>query len=63
MTVFPQSAKKEPVHRILDTGIGSDYDDVGVIAIFHAFADNKEMIPLAILASNKIILYNLSSFC
>ena len=53
MSVFPQSAKKEPVHLILDTDIGPDYDDVGAIAIFHAFADNKEMVPLAILASNK----------
>lgn len=53
MHLFSQAAKKEPVHLILDTDIGPDYDDVGAIAIFHALADNKEMVPLAILASNK----------
>ncbi len=53
MPVSSQSAKNEPVHLILDTDIGPDYDDVGAIAIFHTLADKKEMVPLAILASNK----------
>lgn len=51
--VFSQTGQKEPVHLILDTDIGPDYDDAGAIAIFHALADKKEMVPLAILASNK----------
>lgn len=42
-----------PVHVILDTDIGPDYDDVGAVAILHALADKGEAIPLAIVASNK----------
>lgn len=37
----------------MDTDIGPDYDDVGAVAVLHAFADKGEAVPLAIMASNK----------
>jgi inosine-uridine nucleoside N-ribohydrolase len=41
-----------PPAVILDTDIGPDYDDVGTLALFHAFADRGELKPLATVSSN-----------
>jgi inosine-uridine nucleoside N-ribohydrolase len=38
---------------IFDTDIGPDYDDVGAMALLHAFADKGEIKILATVASNK----------
>ncbi|HEY5464491.1 MAG TPA: nucleoside hydrolase [Hanamia sp.] len=46
-------AHPRAVPVILDTDIGPDYDDVGAVAVLHALADRGEVIPLAIVASNK----------
>ena len=54
--LFSQSLKsviKKPVPIIFDTDIGPDYDDVGAIAMLHAFADNNECEILATVASNE----------
>ncbi|MDB5118856.1 MAG: nucleoside hydrolase [Sphingobacteriales bacterium] len=54
--LFSQSVKstsKKPVSIIFDTDIGPDYDDVGAIAMLHAFADNNECKILATVASNQ----------
>jgi pyrimidine-specific ribonucleoside hydrolase len=47
-----QTAKK-PVPVIFDTDMGPDYDDVGALAMLHAFADNGEAQILATIASTK----------
>jgi inosine-uridine nucleoside N-ribohydrolase len=52
-SVFSQTVPKKPVRIILDTDIGPDYDDVGALAVLHALADKGEVIPLAVMASNK----------
>ena len=44
---------KKPVSIIFDTDIGPDYDDVGAIAMLHAFADKGECKILATVGSNK----------
>jgi len=44
---------KTPMPVIFDTDIGPDYDDVGAMALLHAFADNGECRILATIASNK----------
>jgi inosine-uridine nucleoside N-ribohydrolase len=41
-----------PVAIILDTDIGPDYDDVGAMALLHAFADAKEAEILATISCN-----------
>lgn len=54
--VFSQpkkSTSKKPVAIIFDTDIGPDYDDVGALAMLHAFADKKECAILATVASNQ----------
>jgi inosine-uridine nucleoside N-ribohydrolase len=54
--VSSQSATKPtktPMPVIFDTDIGPDYDDVGAMALLHAFADNGECRILATIASNK----------
>jgi pyrimidine-specific ribonucleoside hydrolase len=38
---------------IFDTDMGPDYDDVGAIALLHAFADSGKATILATMASNK----------
>lgn len=43
----------EPVLVIFDTDMGPDYDDVGAIAMLHAFADKGEAEILATIASTK----------
>lgn len=44
---------KKPVAVIFDTDMGPDYDDVGAIALLHAFADSGEANILATMASTK----------
>ena len=47
-----QSVKKTaPVPVIFDTDMGPDYDDVGAIALLHAFADEGKATILATIAS------------
>ncbi|MDR0794295.1 MAG: nucleoside hydrolase [Chitinophagaceae bacterium] len=50
---FAQKNTHPPVKIIFDSDIGPDYDDVGAIAILHAFADHNEAEILATVASNK----------
>ena len=50
--IFAQNVKK-PVPVIFDTDMGPDYDDVGAIAMLHAFADKGEATILATIASTK----------
>nr|WP_294945017.1 nucleoside hydrolase [uncultured Mucilaginibacter sp.] len=51
MHVNGQPAAKKPVSIIFDSDMGPDYDDVGAIAMLHAFADNGEAKILATMAS------------
>ncbi|MGZ5247846.1 MAG: nucleoside hydrolase [Flavitalea sp.] len=54
--LFSQASKNttnNPVKIIFDTDIGPDYDDVGAIAMLHAYADNYECEILATVGSNK----------
>jgi pyrimidine-specific ribonucleoside hydrolase len=44
---------KKPVAIIFDSDMGPDYDDVGAIALLHAFADNGDAKILATIASTK----------
>ena len=44
--------KKKSVPIIFDTDIAPDYDDVGAMALLHAFADNGEATILATISSN-----------
>ncbi|HEX4373516.1 MAG TPA: nucleoside hydrolase [Puia sp.] len=46
-----QSKKAVPI--IFDSDMGPDYDDVGAIAMLHAFADNGDAKILATMASTK----------
>ncbi len=48
--VFAQ--KQKPVSIIFDTDIAPDYDDVGAMALLHAFADMGEAKILATISSN-----------
>jgi len=43
---------QKPVHIIFDTDIGPDYDDVGAMALLHAFADQGEATILATISCN-----------
>lgn len=43
----------KPVPVIFDTDMGPDYDDVGALAMLHAFADRGEAEILATIASTK----------
>jgi len=52
-TLYAQTSNRQSVSIILDTDIGPDYDDVGAMAVLHALADRGEVIPLAVIASNK----------
>jgi pyrimidine-specific ribonucleoside hydrolase len=51
MHVNGQPAAKKPVSIIFDSDMGPDYDDVGAIAMLHAFADKGEAKILATMAS------------
>lgn len=53
LTVFTSFNKKRlPVNIIFDTDIAPDYDDVGAMALLHAFADNGEAKILATISCN-----------
>ena len=43
---------QKPVPIIFDTDIAPDYDDVGAMALLHAFADQGEATILATISSN-----------
>jgi inosine-uridine nucleoside N-ribohydrolase len=45
-------SKTPPVDIIFDTDIAGDYDDVGAMALLHAFADKGEVNILATISSN-----------
>jgi pyrimidine-specific ribonucleoside hydrolase len=49
LETFAQTTKPK---IIFDTDIGPDYDDVGALAMLHAFADNNKCELLATIASN-----------
>lgn len=49
--IYAQSNK--PVHLILDTDMGPDYDDVGAMAVMHSLADSGQVNILATMASNQ----------
>lgn len=52
-SVFTSFNKKYPaVNIIFDTDIAPDYDDVGAMALLHAFADEGEANILATISSN-----------
>jgi inosine-uridine nucleoside N-ribohydrolase len=51
MLIHAQGNKPVPV--IFDTDMGPDYDDVGAIALLHAFADSGKANILATIASTK----------
>ncbi|MEP7317598.1 MAG: nucleoside hydrolase [Panacibacter sp.] len=46
------SQQKKPVPIIFDTDIAPDYDDVGAMALLHAFADKGEATILATISCN-----------
>ncbi|MBS1600287.1 MAG: nucleoside hydrolase [Bacteroidetes bacterium] len=46
------SVAQKPVSIIFDTDIAPDYDDVGAMALLHAFADNGEAKILATISCN-----------
>jgi pyrimidine-specific ribonucleoside hydrolase len=46
-------AQQKPVRVIFDSDMGPDYDDVGAIALLHAFADSGKANILATIASTK----------
>jgi len=51
----PTKLKKQPIKVILDTDMGSDCDDVGALALLHAYADlEKAEILACIYSSGKI---------
>ncbi|HEX4851914.1 MAG TPA: nucleoside hydrolase [Puia sp.] len=47
-----QATSQKPIPIIFDTDIAPDYDDVGAIAILHAFADKGEVKILATISCN-----------
>ena len=49
----PIPAQHKPIPIIFDTDIGPDYDDVGAMALLHAFADQGKAEILATIASTK----------
>lgn len=44
--------KPQPIAVILDTDIAGDYDDVGAMALLHAFADKGEATILGVMSCN-----------
>ncbi len=50
---LPAQKKSKPVAIIFDSDMGPDYDDVGAIALLHAFADSGYIKILATIASTK----------
>ncbi|MBN3581910.1 nucleoside hydrolase [Algoriphagus aestuarii] len=54
LTFFCSYGQKKDAHKVIfDTDMGPDYDDVGAIAMLHAFADQGEIEILATIASTK----------
>ena len=53
ISVSSQAQKTKPVPVIFDSDMGPDYDDVGAIALLHAFADSGYINILATVASTK----------
>ena len=55
LTIISQAQKKSvtPVPVIFDSDMGPDYDDVGAIALLHAYADSGQAKVLATIASTK----------
>ena len=51
-TLFACGRKPSPPTIIFDTDIAPDYDDVGALAMLHAFADKGEAHILATISSN-----------
>ena len=49
----PAQKKGKPIPVIFDSDMGPDYDDVGAIALLHAFADSGYATILATVASTK----------
>lgn len=47
------SQSKKPIPIIFDSDMGPDYDDVGAIALLHAFADSGKIKILATIASTR----------
>jgi inosine-uridine nucleoside N-ribohydrolase len=52
-TLLVTAQNKKPVAIIFDSDMGPDYDDVGAIAMLHAFEDNGDAKILATMASTK----------
>ncbi len=53
ISISSQAQKNKPVPVIFDSDMGPDYDDVGAIALLHAFADSGYINILATVASTK----------
>ena len=53
VSVSSQAQKNKPFPVIFDSDMGPDYDDVGAIALLHAFADSAYIKILATVASTK----------
>lgn len=53
LTTGSVAQESKPIPVIFDTDMGPDYDDVGAIAILHAFADSGKAEILATVASSK----------
>ncbi len=53
ITFLPAQQSHQPVSIIFDSDMGPDYDDVGAIAMLHAFADSGYAKILATVASTK----------
>lgn len=51
--IISSAQNKKPVSIIFDSDMGPDYDDVGAIALLHAFADSGYAKILATVASTK----------
>jgi inosine-uridine nucleoside N-ribohydrolase len=51
--ISPAQKKSKPIPVIFDSDMGPDYDDVGAIALLHAFADSGYTEILATVASTK----------
>jgi inosine-uridine nucleoside N-ribohydrolase len=49
---FCEAQKRKPIPVIFDTDIAGDYDDVGAMALLHAFADKGEAKILATISCN-----------
>src|SRR5688572_7720745 len=51
--LLPAQKKHPPVYVIFDSDMGPDYDDVGAIAMLHAYADSGLVKILATIASTR----------